>query len=331
MEERSTRGVDHGEAPAARPISRMVRGPRRLRPGDTVALVAPAGPVDPVRLARGRELLVELGLEVVIGAHLLDRDGFLAGADTGRAADLQEAWCDPGIAAVVCARGGYGTTRLLDLLDWEAMAAAEPKILLGSSDITALHRAFADRLGVATLFGPMPATVVMGGPEGPDQDSFASLKAALFEGGHLAPIIGDRLLVPGRAGDAVVTGPVVGGNLALLAALCGTPYALRAEGCVVLLEDVTEEPYRIDRMLTQLRQAGCFDGALAFALGSWVECGDPLPVLAERLAPLGVPVIAGLPVGHGAPQLSVWMGAYGVIDTELYSLTNMFRDPEAAP
>ncbi|WP_433500993.1 S66 peptidase family protein [Sphaerimonospora sp. CA-214678] len=317
MEERITRGV--------------TSFPRRLRPGDRVALVAPAGPVDPERLARGRDLLAGLGLEVVIGDHVLEREWFLAGSDAGRAADLQEAWCDPGVAAVICARGGYGTTRLLDLLDWDAMAAAGPKILLGSSDITALHRAFAHRLGVVTLFGPMPATALLGGPEGPDQVTFAHLKEVLFEGGRPGPIVGDRLLVPGRAGGGVIRGPVVGGNLALLAALCGTPYELRAEGCVVLLEDVTEEPYRIDRMLTQLRQAGCLDGALGFALGSWVECGDPLPVLAERLAPLGAPVIAGLPVGHGAPQLCVWMGADGTIVTESYSLTSMFRDPRAAP
>src|SRR5690606_3631681 len=172
-----------GAAPGGAPAARTVRGPRRLRPGDRVALVAPAGPVDPVRLARGRRLLTELGLEVVTGAHVLDREGFLAGSDAGRAADLQEAWCDPDIAAVICARGGYGTTRLLGLLDWDAMAAAEPKILLGSSDITALHRAFACRLGVATLFGPMPATGVLGGPEGPERETLAQLREALLEGG----------------------------------------------------------------------------------------------------------------------------------------------------
>ncbi|MGW5264064.1 S66 peptidase family protein [Microbispora sp. NPDC004025] len=299
--------------------------PRRLRPGDTVALVAPAGPVDPVRLERGTEVLTGLGLRVVHGASVLAREGYLAGSDAARAADLRDAWCDPGVAAVVCARGGYGTTRLLGLLDWDAMAAAGPKILLGSSDVTALHRAFADRLGLATLFGPMPATAAIGGAEGPEPVTFAHLREALFEGGTPAPIKGDRVIVPGRA-----EGRLTGGNLALLAALCGTPYALRARGRVVLLEDVTEEPYRIDRMVTQLLQAGCLDGAAGIVLGSWVDCGDPLPMLAERLAPLGVPVLAGLPVGHGTPQLSVWLETNVAIVAESCSLLGMFRDSDAA-
>jgi muramoyltetrapeptide carboxypeptidase len=300
--------------------------PRRLRRGDTVALVAPSGPVDPVRLERGRRVLEGLGLQVVLGTRLLDRSGFLAGPDEARAADLGEAWCDPRVSAVVCARGGYGAARLLDLLDWDAMRAAEPKILLGSSDITALHTAFARRLGVATLFGPMPATATLSDPPGPEPQTFAHLRASLFEGAAAAPVTGDRVIVPGRA-----EGPVTGGNLTLLASLCGTPDALRADGAIVLLEDVDEAPYRIDRMLTQLLQAGCFDGVLGFVLGSWVDCGDPLPVLADRLAPLGVPIIAGLLIGHGTPQFSVWLETDGVIDTELCSLSGVFRDGERAP
>ncbi|MBO4274263.1 LD-carboxypeptidase [Microbispora triticiradicis] len=299
--------------------------PRRLRPGDTVALVAPAGPVDPVRLERGGAVLEELGLRVVHGASVLAREGYLAGSDAARAADLQEAWCDPEVAAVICARGGYGTTRLLGLLDWDAMAAAGPKILLGSSDITALHRAFADRLGLATLFGPMPACATISDPGGPEPVTFAHLRQALFDGGTPAPITGDRVVVPGRA-----EGRLTGGNLALLAALCGTPYAMRGEGRIVLLEDVTEEPYRIDRMVTQLLQAGCLDGAAGIVLGSWVDCGDPLPVLAERLAPLGVPVLAGLPVGHGSPQLSMWLETNVAIVTESCSVAGAIRDSDAA-
>jgi muramoyltetrapeptide carboxypeptidase len=315
--------------------------PRRLRPGDTVALVAPSGPADPVRLQRGREILEGLGLRVIPGPSVAARMGYLAGPDAARAADLQEAWCDPGVAAVVCVRGGYGATRLLGLLDWDAMAEAGPKILLGSSDITALHRAFAARLGVATLFGPMPACATISDPEGPEPATFSHLLSALFEGGVPEPVSGDHVIMPegAVAGDrpgtwpgapGQVRGRVTGGNLTLLAALCGTPDALRAEGCLVLLEDVDEQPYRIDRMLTQLLQAGCLDGALGFALGSWIGCGDALPVLVERLAPLRVPIVAGLPVGHGSPQFSVWLEADGVIDTELCSLVSLFRDPDQA-
>ena len=299
--------------------------PARLRPGDRVAVVAPSGPVDPVRLARGRQVLTEIGLEVEIMPRVLNRRGYLAGSDGGRASDLQEAWCDPGVRAVICARGGYGATRLLGLLDWHAMGAARPKILLGSSDVTALHQAFATRLGVASCFGPMPACATLSDAGGPDRASLDHLCASLFELEMPEPVAGDQVIVPGHA-----EGPLTGGNLSLLAALCGTPYALRGQGHIVLLEDVGEQPYRIDRMITQLLQAGCLDGVLGIALGSWERCGDPLGVLIERLAPLGVPLIAGLPLGHGSPQFTAWMGADAVIDTESCSLTCLFRDPATA-
>ncbi|MFC4062062.1 LD-carboxypeptidase [Planomonospora corallina] len=298
--------------------------PPVLRPGDTVAVVAPSGPVDAALLARGAAVLEGLGLEVVTGAHVLDRDRHLAGSDAARAADLQEAWCDPAVAAVLCARGGYGATRILDLLDWGAMRAAGPKTLVGSSDVTALHRALESRLGVVSWFGPMAACAVLADPGGPEPRTLAHLSAALF--GEAPPVAGDRVIVPGAA-----AGPITGGNLSLLAALCGTPYRLRAEGALVLLEDVGEAPYRIDRMLTQLLAAGALDGAAGFALGSWTGCGDPYPVLEERLAPLGVPVIAGLPVGHGTPQFSVPMGGLGAIDAESCSLTWSIRNRERAP
>lgn len=217
------------------------------------------------------------------------------------------------MSAVFCARGGYGATRLLGLLDWDAMRAADPKALVGSSDVTALHSAFAVELGVASWFGPMPASATISDPAGPEPRTFESLTAALA--GAPPPITGDRVIVPGE-----VTAPVTGGNLSLLAALCGTPYALSARGRIVLLEDVGEAPYRIDRMLTQLLQAGALDGAAGFVLGSWIDCGDPYPVLEELLTPLGVPVIAGLPIGHGEPQFSVLLGTLGAIDAKSCSL-----------
>ena len=297
--------------------------PPPLRPGDTVAVVAPCGPVDSGGVARGVRVLEGLGLKVVTGAHLLDRDRYLAGSDAARAADLSDAWCDPEVSAVFCARGGYGATRILDLLDWDALRAAGPKTLVGSSDVTALHRAFAVELGLASLFGPMPAGAVISDPAGPEPRTFEHYTAALA--GDPPPITGDRVIVPGE-----VAAPVTGGNLSLLAALCGTPYELAARGRIVLLEDVSEAPYRIDRMLVQLLQAGCLEGAAGFVLGSWVDCGDPYPVLEELLAPLGAPVIAGLPVGHGQPQSSVLLGALGAIDTKSCSLAYSIRDSSKA-
>ncbi|MFI6297462.1 LD-carboxypeptidase [Nonomuraea sp. NPDC050790] len=296
-----------------------------MRPGDTVAVVSPSGPPDPVRLARGVALLEGLGARVVTGAHVTARQGlpYLAGSDAARAADLQAAWCDPAVTTVFCSRGGYGAARVLDLLDWAAMRAAGPKTLVGSSDVTALHHAFRVELGVATLHGPMPACTTISDEGGPEPATWASLTGALK--GEPWSVAGTSMLTRTPPGTQV-EGPVAGGNLSVLASLCGTRWQPRFTGNIVFLEDVGEAPYRIDRMLTQLLLAGAFEGVLGFALGSWEGCGDPYPVLRERLLPLGVPVLAGLPVGHGTPQLSIWLGALGAIDTESCSLAGRFSD-----
>jgi muramoyltetrapeptide carboxypeptidase len=284
--------------------------PAPLRRGDRVAVVAPSGPCEPEWLAAGCRRLADFGLEVVLGAHVCHRSRYLAGADEERAADLGTAWTDPAVRAVVCARGGYGAGRVLPLLDWDALAAAGPKLLHGSSDVTALHAAFGHRLGLVTSFGPMPANHLLGG-EHPDAESLDHLHRSLMAPASLPPLPGTHALQPGRA-----AGRLTGGNLSLLAALLGTPFAPPpATGCVAFLEDVGEPPYRVDRLLTQLLQAGWFDGVAAVALGSWDGCGDDVEeTLAERLAPLGVPILAGLAVGHGRPQFTIPLGAEVTVD-----------------
>ncbi|TDD89927.1 LD-carboxypeptidase [Actinomadura darangshiensis] len=310
--------------------ARKARRYGRLRPGDRVSVIAPSGPAEPGRLEAGCAVLRDLGLDVVVGKHALDRVNLgppgaargdwhrLAGSDADRAADLQAAWCDPRVRAVVCARGGYGATRVLDRLDWDALRTATeasigsggPKILHGSSDITALHTAFGTRLGVTTSFGPMPAGMIADlDPAAPDAN-LDGLRAALFggTGSGAVTLPGTRVLRPGRA-----EGPLTGGTLSLLTAVLGTPYAPPpAAGRIVFLEDVTEAPYRVDRMLVQLLQAGWFAGAAGVALGSWKDCGDPAEldsVFAARLGPLGVPVLAGVPAGHGPRQRTLELGA----------------------
>lgn len=289
--------------------------PPTLRPGDRVALVSPSGPVERDRLDRGVELVRSLDLDVVVGAHAYDRDGYLAGTDADRAADLQRAWCDPTVHGVVCARGGYGATRVLSRLDWPALAAAGAKLLHGSSDITALHAAFAARLGARTWFGPMPASAVLADGN-PEPVSWDALRAAWLDG-VVDPLPGTHRLAPG-----VAEGTLVGGNLSLLAAALGTPYAgPTAAGAIVLLEDVAEAPYRVDRMLTQLLDAGWFDRVAGIALGSWLDCGHPDAVLADRLGSLGVPVLAGLDVGHDRPQRTVPLGARAHLDADALCLS----------
>lgn len=302
--------------------------PPSLHAGDRVAVVAPSGPADPDLLDRGCAVLRGLDLDVVLGDHVLDHGApvgrgvaelsYLAGADAERAADLQRAWCDPGVSAVLCARGGYGAARLLGHLDWSALRRADPKLLHGSSDVTALHVAFGERLGVTTSFGPMVASLLADA----EPESLAHLRAWFF--GEGAPVPGTRALRGGQA-----RGTLTGGNLALLVSLLGTPYApAPAAGRIAFLEDVTEAPYRVDRMLTQLLQAGWFDGVAGIALGTWVDCGDLSAVFADRLDPLGVPILEGLPVGHGPRQRTLRLGAPALLDADALVLAP--SPPEAA-
>ncbi|MFE1960495.1 LD-carboxypeptidase [Streptomyces sp. NPDC059479] len=313
-------------ATSQRPASSRARllpltRPARLRPGAKVAVVAPSGPVAPERLEAGLDILRGWDLDPVVAPHVLDvhpQLGYLAGTDEDRARDLQEAWCDPSVSAVLCARGGYGVQRMADLLDWTAMRAAGPKVFVGYSDITALHEAFARRMGLATLHGPMVATVGFL-KEATTQES---LRATLFEPESVRTLGRDtaRPLVPGRA-----RGVTLGGCVSLLAADLGTPYGRpSAAGGLLLIEDVGEEPYRLDRVLTQLVRSGWLDGVAGVALGSWAECGpyDAVRTLfLDRLGGLGVPVVEELGFGHGESTLTMPLGVPAVLDAESGTLT----------
>ncbi|HEX5569439.1 MAG TPA: LD-carboxypeptidase [Streptomyces sp.] len=306
----------------ARPLTR----PRRLRPGDRVAIVAPSGPVRRERLDAGVDVLRGWDLDPVVMPHVLDVHPdlpHLAGTDADRARDLTAAWCDPAVAAVFAARGGYGVQRMVDLVDWAVLRAAGPRLFTGFSDLTALHTAFAARLGLATLHGPMPANV----PFLKDTATQEHLRRTLFAPETVTTITspGARTLVPGRA-----RGTTFGGCLSLLATGLGVPgpdaahAAHRARGGILLLEDVGEEPYRIDRCLTQLLRSGALEGVAGVALGSWHDCGpyeEVRAVLLDRLGPLGVPVVEELGFGHGPTTLTVPLGVPAVLDADARTLT----------
>lgn len=286
--------------------------PPFLRRGDTVALVAPAGPVGDRETALARALTESWGLTPRTTSRLsaTHRD-YLAGTDGTRLADFTEAWLDPEVRAVLCVRGGYGTQRVADRLDHRRLAAAGPKFLVGSSDVTCLHRAVGEGLGLVTLHAPMPACR----PVHDDEATAASLHAALFGPPPHSFGLDGPVLAPGRA-----EGLLTGGNLTVLASSLGTATAPVTEGRILLLEDVGEEPYRLDRSLTQLRRAGVLRRAAGVVLGDFTDCGPPDQVdavLRERLSDLGVPVAAGLAAGHGPRQLTVPLGARAVLDTAL--------------
>jgi muramoyltetrapeptide carboxypeptidase len=220
-----------------------VRKPHRLEPGARIAVVAPSSPFEVAAFERGVERLRQC-YEVTFDPGVLTRTGYLAGDDERRATELLEALRDPAVDAIVAARGGYGATRLVEHIEVTTVAEAN-KLLVGFSDITALHALWA-RAGVRSLHGPMVAAL------GRCTQNVVDEWLAAVRGNGRRAIDGLRPVTAG-----IAEGPLLGGNLAVLAALVGTPYALPTDGCVLLLEDVGERPYRIDRMLTTLRQARC--------------------------------------------------------------------------
>ncbi|MEU7201463.1 LD-carboxypeptidase [Streptomyces sp. NPDC045470] len=310
---------------AGHPRTRTAERPRCLVPGDRVALVAPSGPVTPERLDAGADLLRGWDLDPVEAPHVRGRHAtlpYLAATDGERASDLQEALCDPGIAAVFAARGGYGAQRMADLVDWTAVRAAfrahGPKPLVGFSDVTALHEAFAVRAGAATLHGPAVAGEVFL----KDEPTREHLRRTLFAPASVRAVTSPaaRPLVPGRA-----SGVTLGGCLSLLAADLGTPHARAgAAGGLLLLEDVGEPAYRVDRALTQLLRAGWLSGVAGVVLGSWARCGpyeEVRAVLLDRLGPLGVPVAEEFGFGHGDSALTMPLGVRAELDATAGTLT----------
>ena len=283
--------------------------PPRLRPGDVVAVVAPAGPAPPARLAAGVSTLRSWGLEVRVPAAVDDGRSselpWLAGSDAERADQLVDAWTDPQVRAVWAARGGSGAHRVLDLLDWRRLAEARPKVLVGFSDVTALHEAVAVRLGLATLLGPVVTQLGDAHPT-----AVAATRSAVMEP--------DAWVLTGTgAVRGTAQGVLVGGNLTVLAAALGTPLVRPARDGIAVLEDVDEQPFRLDRVLTQLVRSGWLAGVRGVALGQFTRCGDPALVrllLRRRLEPLGVPVVEGLPLGHVPRNLPVALGLPALLD-----------------
>lgn len=305
--------------------------PAALAPGDTIAFVAPAGRLDRTRMQRARSRLEALGFRVRVPDDLYRARGYLAGDDETRAAELMAAFADPEVKAIFPGTGGYGTTRILDRLDYD-LIRKNPKILVGFSDITALHLAIGKKTGLITFHSPNPMYGL--GSEG----NLKPFSAACFwrallrdryyaaDGRPLSPgyaytlpagVEPTRVLAPG-----VARGRLTGGNLSLVVALMGTPYEIETAGRVLFLEDVGERPYRIDRYLSQLRLAGKLDKPAAILLGQFADCApqkdeDSLTleeVFDDYFAHLGVPVIANFPTGHAPHNATLPFGAMVEID-----------------
>ncbi len=296
-----------------------VRKPPRLRSGDTIGVVSPAAAVQAEALERGCSALERLGFRVRVGGHALDRERFLAGRDEDRAAELRAMLQAPDIHAVFCSRAGYGSGRLLPLLDLPPLTQA-PKIVLGFSDATFLLNAFVQQAQLCSFHGPLVAGQFATGLSAASQ---AHLMNLLMAGGEGTSVSFPTVLRGGRA-----EGRLLGGCLSLLVATLGTAFAVDTRGAVLFLEDVGERPYRIDRMLTQLKQAGKLDHLAGVIFGEMHDCfegtDDPAllhSVIEDIFADYRYPVGFGLPAGHGGENFALPFGVNVRLDAEQQTLT----------
>ncbi|MDK2972931.1 MAG: muramoyltetrapeptide carboxypeptidase [Candidatus Sumerlaeota bacterium] len=302
--------------------------PHALMPGDTIAFVAPAKWRPEEALQAAENALAERGYKVKRYPQIESRYGYLAGSDEERAAALMDAFRDPEIDAILPVTGGYGLTRILDRLDWEVIRA-NPKIVMGYSDLTALHIALEQRAGVVGFHSPFPTWMYAGkdGPAAFTEDSlWRALEAARYpadEQGYLIDPAGlsrpVETLVPG-----VARGRLTGGNLSLITALMGTPYEIDTRGALLFIEEVGEDPYRVDRMFSTLAMSGKLAQANGIVIGVFRGCEPDEPEISltveqlfeEYLGGLGVPVVVNFPVGHVGENATLPVGILAELDAD---------------
>ncbi|MGG3885468.1 S66 peptidase family protein [Brevibacillus panacihumi] len=298
---------------------------RAWRAGDTIGIIATSSPVDQELLPKAIAEVEALGYKVKVGETCKQSyGGYLAGTPEQRADGLNAMFADDEVDGILCLRGGYGAPQILPLLDYDCIAQ-NPKLFVGYSDITALHTVFGQNANLATLHGPMAASDLA---HGLDDWSKSYLIRALSEPEPL----GDLINPPGEEIVCMVegcaSGPVVGGNLTLVAALMGTPYQLDTRGKLLFLEEIDEEPYRVDRMLTQLALGGVFEDCAGVILGTWTNC-EPKKregfsvwdVVQNIVVPYEKPTIWNIQIGHGAVNMALPFGVEATLDATAGKLT----------
>lgn len=295
--------------------------PPRLRSGDLIGLISPSSPVkDEARIMRGLSYFMDKGYYVRVGWSVGAKDGYLAGPDYWRARDIHDMFEDTRVGAIIATRGGYGSARLLDQLDFD-MIAKNPKIVIGFSDITALSLALLARTGLITFAGPMLAAEFAEDLDAATEKMFWEIlthrrPARILASGN------ETIMRPGRA-----EGRLIGGNLAVLCSLIGSNYLPDFKGSILFLEDVGENVYKIDRMLLQLKYAGILGSVAGIVLGRFTAIPEDAPnrdldeVLREYLLPLNVPILADYPFGHIPNKLILPIGAQVRIDSDGVPLT----------
>lgn len=290
--------------------------PKRLQPGDTVSVIAPASPPNQENLDRGIEFLQELGLIVKVGKNVTRTFGYLAGTDNERLEDLQKMFFDPIVKAIFFACGGYGTGRIASQIDYQ-MIKSNPKIIWGYSDITFLHTSIRQETDLVTFHGPMLASDIGKADTHPlSKEGYKQLfePTNLTYTEEISPL---ETLVEG-----VASGPLVGGNLSLLVSTLGTPYEIDTKGKLLLIEDIGEEPRAVDRMLNQLNMAGKFEMVSGILIGDFCDCtpkkGLSLSldeVITHYVKLANKPALKGFLIGHCNPHFSVPLGVPATINT----------------
>ena len=300
---------------------------KRLQYGDTIGLIGPSGAVRTEgAVDRAIQYMKDMGFSVKVGESAHAKYGYLSGTDEVRARDLNAMFADPEVDAIVCTRGGYGTMRMLDLLDYD-MIRKNPKVFVGFSDITALHIAFQERCGLVTFHGPMATRWNDEFPDGFTKPAFlnAVMNAEPLGELHNAPGYHARETVnPGSA-----EGVLVGGNLSLIAGTIGTPYEINTKDRILFIEEIGERTYCVDRMLTQLRLAGKFNDCAGVVFGDFADCPVEYPefgltlaeVIRDVAAPCLKPMFTGLQAGHVSPKLTLPFGVKVKMDADACSLT----------
>ena len=291
--------------------------PAPLKPGDIIGIAAPAGSFDRELLRRGVKTIAEMGFKVVLPPEVLDQKRYLAGSDETRAAVLNSLFADKTIQAIFCARGGFGSARLLDLLDFEIIGS-NPKIFAGFSDVSALLAAVFEQTGLITFHAPVVTSLADA-----DQESRDSLALALTS----CTKISIRPTRPITVSSGSASGLVRGGNLASLCQLVGTPWQPDFRESLLFLEETNEAPYRIDRMLTQLRLAGCLAEIRGVLLGRFDNCGQSdviHEIVTEHFLDHG-PILAGLEIGHNGTNQTLPLGLEAVLDADQGTL--LYQEP----
>jgi muramoyltetrapeptide carboxypeptidase len=296
--------------------------PPRIGPGSRLGVAAPAGPCyDWDRVEKGIDSLKSMGFEVELGRTLYQRRGYLAGDDYERAWDINYFFSRRDIDGIVCLRGGYGTLRILNRIDY-CIIRNNPKVFVGYSDITALHNAISRKCDMITFHGPMVAVDFAMGIDEYTRTCFLRLTSSPEPPGVMINPDGYGSMKPLLSGWA--QGKITGGNLSVIASAIGTPYEIDTRGKLLFLEDVGEEPYRIDRMLTQLLHGGILQRCSGIVLGQWTDCTAEEPersfslmeVFADRLKPIGIPVIYNAASGHDKIKMTIPLGAEARITPE---------------